>query len=200
MDPTTFQDDSLGWRIGQASQWLGEAWEWLFRNVDAERSPFPSELPEWLTQLVFWLVVAALATWGLTQLARWLPDWLSWGKRDGAVLLADRPEHASLSTWLARSRRAQQQGNYAEACRALYMAGLQHLNDGELIPQQASRTDGEYLALLQAARVRSPQAQQAYAILIATHERLHYSPTDASLEMLQACQQAFRTIEESPAL
>jgi hypothetical protein len=79
------------------------------------------------------------------------------------------------------------------------MAGLQQLNDGELIPQRASRTDGEYLALLPATQVRSPQAQQAYAILIATHERLHYSPTDASLEMLRACQQAFRTIEESAA-
>ncbi|MEG3972103.1 MULTISPECIES: hypothetical protein [unclassified Microcoleus] len=47
------------------------------------------------------------------------------------------------------TQKLQQQGKYRQACRCLYMALLQRLNDAGTVVYQPRRTDGEYLQLIQ---------------------------------------------------
>ncbi|MEG4005235.1 hypothetical protein QUA41_00410 [Microcoleus sp. Pol11C1] len=51
----------------------------------------------------------------------------------------------SVAKWLLRSQKLQQQGKYRQACRCLYLAALQPLNDAGTAIHQPSPTDGEYL-------------------------------------------------------
>ncbi len=70
------------------------------------------------------------------------------------------------------------------------MAALQRLSDSNLIRQEPSRTDGEYLQLVQEFASSHP-----YQLLIQTHERLWFSQDAASAEEVDRCWQAYREIE-----
>ncbi|CAA9242792.1 hypothetical protein AVDCRST_MAG92-1605 [uncultured Coleofasciculus sp.] len=96
----------------------------------------------------------------------------------------------SIARWLQQAQKFQQQGNYRDACLCLYKAMLQRLNDSGVVLHQPSRTDGEYLQLVQ----QLPQSQP-YQTLIMTHQELCFSNTEASLSLFEQCQQAYREIE-----
>jgi hypothetical protein len=70
------------------------------------------------------------------------------------------------------------------------MAMLQRLNDSGLAPHHSSRTDGEYLQLVQ--QLSQPQP---YQTLIMTHQRLCFSNAEVSSAVFEQCQQAYREIE-----
>jgi hypothetical protein len=94
----------------------------------------------------------------------------------------------------------QRQGNYREACRSLYMALLQKLDEAQVIPQQASRTDGEYLQQIETLYVRSRLSDVApYRTLILTHEQLCFGNTEISDAEFRDCQQAYQEIH-SPSV
>jgi hypothetical protein len=95
-----------------------------------------------------------------------------------------------IANWLQRSQKFQQQGNYREACLCLYKAMLQRLNDTGIVKDQPSRTDGEYLQLVQ----QLPQPQP-YQTLLITHQKLCFSNAEASPSLFDECQQAYREIE-----
>jgi len=84
-----------------------------------------------------------------------------------------------------------QQGDYAAACKALYMAGLARLNDTETVPYRPSRTDGEYLAQL------VDGSNRPYELLIRTHERLTFGDGQATEETYQRCRRAYQEIAQS---
>jgi len=83
-----------------------------------------------------------------------------------------------------------QQGDYAGACQALYMAGLARLNDTEAVLYRPSRTDGEYLDCIVA------QPSRPYELLIRTHERLVYGDAPATEETYQRCRRAYQEIAQ----
>ncbi|MEG4349975.1 DUF4129 domain-containing protein [Microcoleus sp. LAD1_D3] len=61
----------------------------------------------------------------------------------------------------------QQQGKYRQAYRCFYMALLQRLNDAGTVVYQPSRTDGEYLQLIEQLPQPAP-----YETLIKIHQQL----------------------------
>lgn len=97
-----------------------------------------------------------------------------------------------MQKWLQRSQKFQAQGNYTEACRCLYFALLQYLDEGGIIPQKDSRTDREYRQL-----VAPLPDNSLYQILLNTHEELCFGLQTISPEKLAQCHQALETIMQS---
>ncbi|NJR67027.1 MAG: DUF4129 domain-containing protein [Leptolyngbyaceae cyanobacterium CRU_2_3] len=197
----TFEKTNLDWQIQQLQWQFGE---WLERLL-ASNSDFPSgddwQIPQWLLRGLFWLIVMGLASflgWQSYKLFRpYLAE--SWRlRRSPSPPAPSSSKTLAVAEWLQQSRQAQQQGNYREACRFLYQAMLQRLNDENLICQDLSRTDGEYVALLHS--LSTLDRPQPYQILLRTHERLCFSKTPISAEICDRCWQAYREIDsvESP--
>ncbi|MGF1514381.1 MAG: DUF4129 domain-containing protein, partial [Elainellaceae cyanobacterium] len=95
------------------------------------------------------------------------------------------------AAWLKRSRDWQRQGNYRQACRALYMAMLEQLDEAQQVPRSPSRTDGQY-----GDCVSSLPQSDAYRVLLRVHEQLCFGNVDISADVFQRCQQAYQTIEQ----
>jgi Domain of unknown function (DUF4129) len=191
----SFEKNSFDWQLHQLQQQGMEWLERLLSNWSGTPGQSEPQLPDWLLRGLFWLMVIGAASFVGWQLYRLLRPYLAvrlsrLGRQPRQPL--PQPELRSLPEWLERSRTAQQQGNYREACRALYMAALQQLSDRSLIDQQASRTDGEYLRLLPTI-----ERSQPYQVLIQTHERLCFSESDISVEQFDRCWQAFQQLMPS---
>jgi hypothetical protein len=200
MSASSFEKTNFGWRLSQLRQEFGEWWEFQtsqFRpNIPQLSVPswFNSPLLNLLAKVIFGIIVALLLTW---------VGWLLWrGLRPYILsfihqLKSSTPQTTptptqdlSVTRWLQRSQKFQQQGNYREACRCLYMAMLQRLHDKGLVPHQSSRTDGEYLRIIQ----QLPQPQP-YQTLLNTHQQLCFSHTEISSTIFEQCQQAYREID-----
>jgi hypothetical protein len=184
----SFEKNNFDWQLRQLQQQFMEWLERLFATQSRGSDDPGFQLPDWLLRGLFWMLVIGLASFLGWQLYRLLRPYLAarflqLGRRQRESL--PQPEHRSLADWLERSRTAQQQGNYREACRALYMATLQQLSDRRLIDQEVSRTDGEYLRLLPTL-----DRPQPYQVLIQTHE----SQADISVEQFDRCWQAFQQL------
>ncbi|MGA7933539.1 MAG: DUF4129 domain-containing protein [Kovacikia sp.] len=190
MTSASFETTNLSWQIQQLQQRLGEGIEKLFAPIGVAPVGAP---PEWLIKTVFWAVSLVLIGWASRQLysllrAYFHPSVFTDLASDSSTQLP----HPALTAdqWLQRSRTFARQGNYREACRSLYLAALQRLNDKQLIAQESSRTDGEYRHLLQEISHAPP-----YQLLIDTHERLCFGNAEISAETFDQCQQAYGEIE-----
>lgn len=192
----SFEKTSLDWQLQQLSQQIGEWFEGLLpRSTANDPTADLPQLPEWLLKGVFWLIVIAVVAWAGWQIYKLLSPYLTdyWRtNRANSSAVASPASQYTVAEWLQQARIAQQQGNYQTACRALYMATLQQLNDRGILPQQASRTDGEYLSLLKSQNLPDP-----YQVVIRTHERLCFDQTTASVETYERCWQAYQEIERS---
>lgn len=188
----TYEKNSFGWQIQQLQHRLSEWWERL--TLPEGQVDVPNwSIPEWLFRSVFWLIAVVLAIWVGLRLYRLLYPYLNltWLERPSQVTPpSSHSTDFSVAEWLQRSRKFAQQGNYREACRALYLATLQRLHDIDLIPSQPSRTDGEYLDMLQTLPDPRP-----YEVLMQTHEQLCFSKTDISRDSFDRCQRAYQAIE-----
>ena len=71
------------------------------------------------------------------------------------------------------------------------MAVLQRLNDAGTAVYQASRTDGEYLQLIQQLSQPAP-----YETVIAIHEKLYFGNMEADASTFEQCQQAYQQIKD----
>jgi len=200
MPTGSFEKTSFGWQLSQLQQRVGEWWE-LQTSRFAPNLPDVS-VPSWLDSRVvwiiakaaFWVILALLLSWAALQIMRLLSPYfytltnqLS-QPADRATKTSD--SELSVAGWLQRSQKFQQQGNYREACLCLYMAMLQRLNDTGLVPHQSSRTDGEYLQLIQQLPKPTP-----YQTLLVNHQELCFSNTEASRSVFDQCQEAYREID-----
>jgi hypothetical protein len=195
-----FEKNSFGWQLGQLQQRLGEWWE-LQRSRFSPNLPkvslpswFDSPILELITKTVFWLLLALLLSWAALKIMRLLhPYFYSFTNQlnqsaDKATKISSG--ELSVTQWLQRSQKFQQQGNYREACLCLYRAMLQRLNDTGIAKAQPSRTDGEYLQLVQQLPQPTP-----YQTLLMTHQQLCFSKTEASRSDFEQCLQAYQEIE-----
>jgi Domain of unknown function (DUF4129) len=190
----TFDKNSADWWIQQQQQQVGESIESFFSGIQIGNLGGEDwALPDWFLQGFFWTVIGAIVLgigWQLYQIFQpYLDRYLKREKKRSAV--SSPIPKLSAPEWLERSRQAQQQGNYREACRALYMAALQQLSDRNLIRQEASRTDGEYLSL-----VSRLDPYPSYQVLIRTHERLCFSDAAITAETYDRCWQAYQEIQQ----
>ena len=199
MSAPAFEKTNLGWQVQQIQQ---QVWEWLELKLSQTRPNLPNvslpswlrnlSFPVWLPKAIFWVIVGLLLTWVGLQL------WRLWGGSSFPSLLRNlaqkpgttRVSELTTSDWLRRSQEYSRQGNYRQACRCLYMAMLQQLNDAGIAPQEPSRTDGEYLQLTQDL----PQ-QQSYQTLLAIHEQLCFGNVEISGSAFEECQEAYREIQ-----
>lgn len=196
MAADSFAKDGLGWQIQQAQQWVSEWLELQFMNdaPDLHRGTLPI-LPNWLGWGIFWLVFALALAWLLWAVAQlFLPDMKRWLDRGPAMMGTAKPPEKLMGSaeWLRRSHQWQQKGDYAEACRALYMAMLETLHEKDAVPRKLSRTDGAYQDCVQQFATPAP-----YQLLLRIHEQLYFGSEDISRETFQRCQQAYQTIEKA---
>ena len=200
MSKGSFEKDSWGWQLQQLGQQFGEWWELQTSRFSAN-TPNVS-LPSWwnspvlltIAKAAIWAIVIFLVIWVGWQLwRRWQPYLYSLTQQFNhqAQNATQTPAtELSVDSWLHRSQKFQQQGNYREACQCLYMAMLQKLNDSGIAPHESTRTDGEYLKLVQ----HLPQPKP-YRTLLLTHQQLCFSKVEASSSLFEQCQQAYREIE-----
>lgn len=190
-----FETTNLSWRW---QQWQQQAGEWielklsqLFSNswLTEPTANFLSWDFDWLIPSVGIVLLFSIA-W---LLGRWI--WKFWNRgilrTPGTPSPLKEKQQLNVKNWLARSRQQQEKGNYRAACRCLYMAMLQRLDDTQIVPHQPSLTDGEYEQLLQ----QQPR-NRVYKVLLETHKRLYFGKRRATSDTFHRCQQAYREIEE----
>ncbi|GAA6616245.1 DUF4129 domain-containing protein [Scytonema sp. NUACC26] len=198
MSLDSFEKTSWNWQFTQLQQQVGEWIEYQFSGFQ-----FKPELPNgwqispWLfnaLNFIFWLLLSLFLLWVGWRLWRslnpYLYAWLAKINHSRGSSNKGKESEVSVAIWLGRSQEFYRQGNYSEACRCLYFAMLQHLHDRGVLPHKPSRTDGEYLQLLQ----MSVTPVQPYETLITTHEQLCFSNVDVNSENYEHCQQAYEEL------
>ena len=197
MSERSFEKTNLSWQLAQSQQQFQEWWE----LKTAQTTP-NVDLPSWfdspilwaIAKAAFWVILALLAVWASWQIWQMLRFYVhNFRKRDRQTDISAKQtiENSSVAEWFLRSQKMQQQGNYRQACRCLYMALLQRLNDAGIAVHQTSRTDGEYLQLIQ----QLPQPA-LYETVIAIHQQLYFGNAEASQSTFEQCQQAYQQIKD----
>ena len=210
MSKGEFQKTSWDWQVSIYQQKAGEAWEYqqkrLFDWLKSIFSPFEDIFPdlspqwaldEWLLdvlKILFWVILGLFLAWVTWQLWRefrpYFYTWWSLVDRESRVAVKTPETQLSSNKWFKRSQELYHQGNYREACRCIYLSTLQYLHEKEILPQKRSRSDGEYLQLLEL----SSNSMQPYETLITTHERLCFEDSEIVSENYEQCQQAYQQI------
>ncbi|MEM8603266.1 MAG: DUF4129 domain-containing protein [Cyanobacteria bacterium P01_H01_bin.121] len=197
MSATTYQETSWTWRSRLFFQRLGEWWEARTNfepDLDLPQAPdiSPSEA---LVRVLFWVIVLAVATvilFRVWQLLR--PCWQRWRSLKLWQQLTRSSQPAGrlqgISYWIQEADACDRRGNYRGACRAIYFALLQRLDEAEILPQQLSRTDQEYWQTLQAR----PQPH-TFATLLNVHERACFSSVSITAADFRDCQHAYRDLD-----
>jgi Domain of unknown function (DUF4129) len=186
-----FQKTSWQWQLEQIQQRCGE---WIMAKLRFGGSK--PVLPEWLIAFIsysLWFLLFA----GLAWIAYLVVN--RYGKQFG--LRPRRPgtpeakpvNQYTLAELLNKAQQFQSQKNYGEACRYLYLAMLQKLNDANLVPHQTSRTDREYAKILNHLPGMAPVTNQG-KLLLQTHEQLQFANRTITAEGFNSCQQAYSQI------
>jgi hypothetical protein len=195
------ENNSLGWQLQQLKQRSGEAMEKFFSGLSFQpKKPtdLPRELPDfrWLEtwrNVLFWAAVVGLVAWALWLFSPVFRDWVSkWRSRPPQEPLPEVIPNRSASLWLQQAQGQSKQGNYREACRALYFATLQGLNDRQILRHQSSRTDGEYNQA-----VKALNNAQAHRTILTIHEQITFRAGGVDAATYQACEQAYKEIDRS---
>jgi hypothetical protein len=194
----SFEKNSVVWQIQQIQRQIGEWWE-LQSSRLALNVNLPSPSWDWINWSLLWeitkailiLLLVVLIIWAAWQIWQLLSPTLSrLGEQASDRTFNPTEKELSLADWVRRSQQFQQQGNYYQAIRCLYLATLQRLSDRKIALHQISRTDGEYLQIIQ----QLPRSQP-YQFLLATHQQLCFGNGQASLPLLEEYQQAYRETE-----
>lgn len=198
-----FAQTSLSWRCQQVQQRFGEWLEGVLRGrdpaLDAPEPP-PLSILDWLAsplwqglaKVLAWSIVLAIASWLVLTLWQWLQPYTVRSPARGRRRPPPRPQaqqRRSPARWLASAQTYQRQGDYRRACLCLYAGMLQQLNDAKLVPQLASRTDGEYAR----AVANLPQAAPC-RVLLHAHEELRFGDAAATVERYAECRDAFQQL------
>lgn len=129
---------------------------WIARLLGRAFSHVPDLT--WLTNLI--MVVIALGAVGL--LGYWVRR-LIVRERSAERLALDGdgeiPSSRSWQLWLADAQRAAAGGQWREAIRLCYWAGISRLESGGAWPPDRARTPREYLALMPAVHIERPSLQ-----------------------------------------
>jgi hypothetical protein len=194
--------DQINWQLSRLSRRVAEALEYfLTQLLNSPRQETQASVPDWLEPLARGLMLL-LAIVLLLLLARLLQSlWQRWrGKRrqagTGLPLLRTRPQR--VQDWLERARQYQAEGDYANGCRALYMALLIHLDAGGWLRQDQARTDREYLRSLEslwALGQRPSHLRQSFYDIFQTHEQLCYADQEIAAAAFERCQSAYFELE-----
>ncbi|MBE7380878.1 MAG: DUF4129 domain-containing protein [Leptolyngbya sp. SIO1E4] len=193
MTAESIQTSSLAWQIRHLAKNLSE---WIrLQLVFPDVPDLPSwEYPPWIGRFLLGLAVIGgvlWLAWVLVQLVdRYLMNRAQLPQSQLHVQTVHPPPARTAADWMRQAQRFEQQRNWQEACRAIYLAALQLLHERDWISHQFSRTDGEYLQAIQT--LKQPRPLQ---LLIRTHERSHFGAAPLTAENLHRCRQAYQEIE-----
>jgi len=192
-----FQKTDFNWQLQQFFRQVGEWIELRFPQVQPLNLPDAPNwgFPSWWLEAGFWTIIGLFVLWLGFQIYLAVRSYLTRNQAQMAKFLDRRStaeKELTIAGWVKTAQEFQQQGNYREASRALYMAMLQRLNETKLIPGDQSRTDREYSRLVQLL----PQSE-SYQMLLETHELLYFSNAPISAEMFDRVQKAYGNIERS---
>jgi hypothetical protein len=194
MATESFENDSIGWQTQLLGQKISEWWELQIDKLELPDIPQlqPISGLDQVARAIGWTIVLLVAIGVLWRLTDVLLPYLYrfFGPTPQRIRETKLTPKLSVEEWLKRSRQFQGSGNYGEACRCLYLAMLQGLNDRGLISHQPSLTNREYQALLQ----QYPR-NHAYRTLLQTHEHFYFGNKEITSEKWNECQEAYRDIE-----
>ena len=198
MSIDSFEKTNWGWQFSQFQQQVGEWLEYQFSRFNLNLPSLPKwSISPWVEKslnLLFWLLLSLFLAWVIWLLWRKFSPYLNLMLRNPRATVGTKTAESELSVkqWIARSQELYRQANYPEACRCLYLAMLQYLHEKSILSHKLSRTDREYLQLLQL----SVTSMQPYETLISTHEQICFSDTEVNHENYEQCQQAYREIAD----
>lgn len=201
MAASSFEKSNLTWQLRMAQQQVGEWWEMQmdqFKN-NLSNTSLPLDLENWdiatlalITKVLsgfcfaFLIFKVVQAVW--QRLSPYLYT-LKFRNQTPELSSKTNKSQQTVTTWLKRSQKFRQQGNYRDACLCLYNAMLQQLNDTNLIPNEPSRTDGEYLDL-----THTLPNSSAYRTLLLMHQELCFNQGDISQADFEQCQTAYQQL------
>lgn len=198
MSIDTFEKNSLRWQFAQWQQQLQEWWEGQNFSFPSQNIDLPDvNIPELWEFIKFLLggILIALIVWAIWQVwPRFSP--LFYRLLHKSSIFQRNFDFSLRKTsvkmdGLTRSRQLQSQGHYKEACVCLYFAILQALDEKDIIRDNPSRTDGEYLILLENKTPSRP-----YQFLLKVHEELSFGNREASTSLVAECQKAYQEITQ----
>jgi Domain of unknown function (DUF4129) len=186
-----FQKTSWQWQLEQIQQRIGE---WIMAKL---RFGGPKQvLPEWLitaiSYFLWFLLFAGLAWITYLMVNRYGKQFGLRSRRPGEPKQQPVKQY-TLAELLNKAQEFQSQKNYGEACRYLYLAMLQRLNDANLVPHETSRTDREYANILTHLPGMSPVTNPG-KILLQTHEQFQFADRTITAAGFESCQQAYTQI------
>ncbi|GAP98879.1 DUF4129 domain-containing protein [Leptolyngbya sp. NIES-2104] len=190
-----FQKTDFNWQLQQFFRQVGEWIELNFPQIQPPNVPDPPNWSSWWLEAIFWTIIVLFVLWLGFQIYLAVRSYVRRNQAQIAKFLdrsATLEKELTIAQWVRTAQEFQQQGNYREASRALYMAMLQRLNETKLIPGDQSRTDREYSRLVQLL----PQSE-SYQMLLEIHELLYFSNLPISAEMFDRVQKAYGNIERA---
>lgn len=179
--------------------WQQRSSEWFERilsswqpidSPDSLNNPVrPPTIPAQLWTLIFWLLVLALVTTIVWNLYPIVHRYLTKSQPERPLASSPKPIHRTQNQWLQQAKKAQSQGDYTQACRALYFAMVTKLQDQTLLSKDPSLTNGEYRRLL---KTRSA----SYRTLINAHDESLYTDRPITQDRYAECDRAYRDIDQ----
>ncbi len=201
MSTVSFQENSPGWQFELGKQQLQEWWELKISEIEIEPpdlSIFDSPLIRLGSKFILWSLITIILVWLTWQL--WLllrPVINNWRrqqqqfKRSQIGFPNQIQAQLSPQEWLTKARQNYQEQNYRQGIFCLYQGILQYLSDREIINTLSSRTDGEYLKLIQQLNLKQ---FLSYQLLFSTHEKLCFSDLFPSATLFDQCERAYQVI------
>jgi Domain of unknown function (DUF4129) len=200
MSAQEFETTSLGWQFYLLQKRFGEAIEYFLSRFDiptVDRDP-SVRFSQWFLNLLnflFWTAVACFALWVIWRLWKefnpYVYAWLN-EVQSHDIRSQQNEKELSAAVLLSQSQELSRQHRYRDACKCLYLALLQFLHEKQTLPHKKSRTDGEYLQILQL----SNSSMQPYETLITTHEQICFDEMEVEPINYEQCRQAYREITQ----
>lgn len=190
-----FKKDSLGWRLQQLQQRIGEWWELQLQKLNFKLPNTDlNPIDNWFIKELFLILFLILILWlSWIIIKRWFPSFqlmLTQTNQSFQEIQDKLSQESSVDKLFAKAQKFQQQGNYYQACRYLYLAMLQRLNDSGMITHQASRTNEEYLLLT--SQLPDPDP---YETILIIHQQICFGNQNPTLSLFETCQQAYQQID-----
>ena len=194
--PSNFEKTNPAWDL---RLWQQQTGEWIEKTLaswqpsDGLKAPQAIHPPEISTQVwtaIFWLLVVLLITLILWNLYPLVDRYLA-RSRPPIPTPAPPAIDRSQNEWLQHAKQAQSQGDYTQACRALYLAMVKKLQDQSLLSTDPSLTNGEYRAIL-----KTRSRPQPYRTLINAHDESIYTDRPLTQDHYAECDRAYREIDQ----
>ncbi len=194
------EKNSIPWQISQLQTRFQEWQELTLLNIGKNVPDI--NIFSWLNnafllsffKILFWVIVIVLTLFLALKISQLLENYLNKTKNKYSKFTSvkenKKEKILSIDEWLKRANFFREKGNYRDGIWCLYMAMLQQLNDQKIILHQDSRTDGEYLTIIQ----NMPKIHN-YQTLLISHQKILFANQEATLNMWEECKIAFEKIK-----